>query len=44
VKTLFEGENLQSVMHLVSDDREISGAGESEFVRGACWFSPIKNN
>lgn len=41
VKTLFEGENPLSVLHLLSDDREIHGGGESEFVRGACWFSPL---
>src|SRR5438876_8176949 len=41
VATLFESENLESVMHLLNDTREISGAGESEFVRGACWFGPI---
>jgi hypothetical protein len=39
--TLFEGGNLQSVMHLLNDSREINGAGESDFVRGACWFAPI---
>src|SRR6266699_475835 len=41
VATLFESENLESVMHLLNDTREISGPGESEFVRGACWFGPI---
>ena len=41
VKSLFETENPQGVLHLLSDDREISGGGESEFVRGACWFSPL---
>jgi hypothetical protein len=41
VATLFESENLQSVIHLLNDTREISGAGESEFVRGACWFGPV---
>jgi anti-anti-sigma factor len=41
VSALFEGEVLQGVVHLLNDDRRISGAGESEFVRGACWVSPI---
>lgn len=41
VGTLFDSEDLQAVMHLVNDDREITGGGESEFVRGACWLSPI---
>jgi anti-anti-sigma factor len=41
VASLFEGEALSDVLHLISDEREISGAGESEFVRGACWVGPI---
>lgn len=41
VSTLFEAETLQGVLHLLNDDREIAGAGQSEFVRGACWISPI---
>ena len=43
VGTLFESEDLQDVLHLVNDDREIMGGGESEFVRGACWLSPISS-
>lgn len=43
VSTLFEAEALQGVLHLLNDDREISGAGQSEFVRGACWMGPITN-
>ncbi len=42
VRTLFEGESLHSVMHLICDDRGTSGIGDSEFVRGACWVSPIR--
>jgi anti-anti-sigma factor len=42
VSTLFENTSLQGVLHLLADDREIEGAGESEFVRGACWISPIE--
>ena len=41
VSTLFETETLQGVLHLLTDDREIAGAGQSEFVRGACWIGPI---
>jgi anti-anti-sigma factor len=37
---LFELENLQGVLHLVNDERE-SGAGQSEFFRGACWIGSI---
>jgi anti-anti-sigma factor len=41
VPVLFESQDLQSVLHLLRDQREISGAGQSEFVRGACWVGPI---
>lgn len=38
---LFESGTLQGVMHLVNDDRPIIGAGDSEFIRGACWVGPL---
>lgn len=41
VSALFETEDLQAVLHLLHDDRKISGGGESEFVNGACWLAPI---
>jgi hypothetical protein len=41
VNTLFDTTSLQGVLHLLTDDRAIEGAGESEFVRGACWIAPI---
>ena len=41
VKSLFEHETLQGILHLVGDDREEMGVAESEFVRGACWAGPI---
>jgi anti-anti-sigma factor len=41
VRSLFEGETLLGLLHLIGDDRELSGASESEFVRGACWIAPI---
>ncbi|MEP6644472.1 MAG: STAS domain-containing protein [Acidobacteriaceae bacterium] len=40
VKTLFETESLQGVLHLLADDREVAGPQQSEFVRGACWIAP----
>jgi anti-anti-sigma factor len=41
VRSLFETQSLLGVIHLLGDDRSIAGAGESEFVRGACWVGPI---
>src|SRR5262249_48083606 len=41
IKTLFQGQALEGVLHLLHDDRTTSTAGQSEFVRGACWIAPI---
>jgi anti-anti-sigma factor len=42
VNDLFQHSRLQSVLHLLGDDRGIGGIGQSEFIRGACWFGPIE--
>jgi anti-anti-sigma factor len=41
VGALFEAETVQSVLHLLNDDRPIVGGGQSALVRGACWISPV---
>jgi len=41
IKSVFEAETLQGVLHLLADDRESAAAAQSEFVRGSCWISPI---
>ena len=41
VTTLFETEMLQGVLHLLTDDREIAGSPQSEFIRGACWIGAL---
>jgi anti-anti-sigma factor len=41
VKSLFDAGGLEAVLHLLADDREIDGGGESEFLRGACWVAPL---
>ena len=38
---VFEHQSLLGVLHLLNDDRP-SGAGQSELVRGACWFGPLQ--
>lgn len=43
VRALFEGEGLQTLLHLLRDPREPDGAGDSEFLRGAAWVAPIKS-
>jgi anti-anti-sigma factor len=41
VRGLFETESPQTLLHLIHDDRERQGAGQSEFIQGACWIGPI---
>ena len=41
IKSLFEGQVLEGILHLLSDDRAVSGSGQSELIRGACWIAPI---
>jgi anti-anti-sigma factor len=41
VTALFEQQSLQGLLHLLADHREAVGLGESEFVRGGGWFSPL---
>jgi anti-anti-sigma factor len=41
IKTLFEGQALEGILHLLSDDRALSRGGQSELIRGASWIAPI---
>jgi anti-anti-sigma factor len=41
-RELFETGTIQDVLHLLRDDRTVVGVGESEFLGGACWLSPIR--
>ena len=43
VATLFHAESVLGILHLLHDDRELASAGQSHFVRGACWIGPIAN-
>jgi hypothetical protein len=38
---LFEAEAPQTLLHLLNDNREINGAGQSKFTAGTCWMAPI---
>ena len=40
---LFESGAPQTLLHLLNDNREITGAGESQFARGTCWMGPISD-
>ena len=41
VGKLFGSENTIDLLHLLHDDREIIGGGESEFSQGIIWFAPV---
>ena len=41
VSSLFDGPTPQALLHLLGDSRGISGAGESDFQRGALWFAAL---
>ena len=42
VEKLLSGSPPKSLIHLINDTRALVGLGESEMVRGAVWFSRIK--
>ena len=44
VRPLFDTENVLGVLHLLNDWRDASGAGESRFLRGGCWFAPLEDD
>mgnify|MGYP002632855212 CR=1 FL=1 len=44
VTALFENNTVHAVLHLLNDDRGFTGAGESEFLRGALWIAPIEES
>jgi hypothetical protein len=41
IQPLFESESVLGLLHLLNDWREVNGAGESRFLRGACWCAPL---
>lgn len=42
VTPLLNSAAAETVMHLLADEREFEGLGETDFMRGACWFSPLR--
>jgi hypothetical protein len=42
VSNLLASESAQSVMHLLADEREFEGVGQTDLMRGACWVGPLK--
>ncbi len=43
IGNIFESEHLYEVLHLINDEREAVGIGESEFYSGTCWVGEVKS-
>jgi anti-anti-sigma factor len=43
LKKILDGPAPLALLHLVDDDRTVTGLGQSTFTRGACWCSAIHN-
>jgi len=41
IRSLFEVDKIQNIIHLINDNREIIGVGESEFINGTCWIGKV---
>jgi len=42
VTNLLATESAQTVIHLLADEREYEGVGQTDLMRGACWVGPLK--
>jgi hypothetical protein len=42
VANLLATESAQAVVHLLADEREFEGVGQTDLMRGACWVGPLK--
>jgi anti-anti-sigma factor len=41
VTSVFGTESAQAVIHLLADERQFEGLGQTDFMRGACWAGPL---
>jgi anti-anti-sigma factor len=41
INGLLATDSAQTLLHLLADERQFEGVGQSEFMRGACWIGPI---
>ncbi|MFA5302800.1 MAG: hypothetical protein WC395_08950 [Bacteroidales bacterium] len=39
---LINNAGLTDILHLLSDERPVTGLGESVFLQGACWIVPVE--
>jgi anti-anti-sigma factor len=43
IEYLFNNSELTDILHLTNDTREITGQGESRFMKGFCWVVPVES-
>ena len=43
IGSLLASESARGVMHLLPDERQFEGVGQTELMRGACWLGPLQN-
>jgi hypothetical protein len=41
VASVLGTESAQLVMHLLADERQFEGLGQTDLMRGACWVGPL---
>lgn len=43
IEYIFNNTEITDILHLTNDTREITGQGESRFVKGFCWVVPVES-
>ena len=42
VSSVLGTESAQTILHLLADEREFEGLGQTDLMRGACWVGPLR--
>ena len=42
IAILLGSESAQTVLHLLADERQFEGVGQTDLMRGACWVGPLQ--
>ena len=42
ISGLLATESAKTVLHLLADEREFEGVGQTDLMRGACWVGPLR--
>jgi hypothetical protein len=44
ISSFFENDKIQDILHMINDERELTGIGESEFKSGTIWIGKINGS